>query len=147
MPRRRRSKSSQTPSAPSDAQVVVVCRGGDCGNRTKHPGFDHLEQLRTIRDGARQQGQGRVTVVTSKCLDACEQSNVIVVVPGPEGRSAGAGPTWVGTTHDGDTTADIVSWVDAGGPGVAPEPPLVEIRGFRPNRLNRHELEEETGLS
>ena len=147
MPRRRRSKASRTPSPPSDTQVVVVCRGGDCGNRTKHPGFDHLEQLRTIREGVQQQGRERVTVLTSKCLDACEHSNVIVVVPGPEGRSAGAGPTWVGTTHDTDTTADIVSWVDAGGPGVAPEPPLVEIRGFRPNRLNRHELEEETGLS
>lgn len=124
--------------------VVVVCRGGDCGNRTKHPGLDHPAQLRKIRtslDGP----VGQADVVSSSCLDACEHSNVVVVLPGPEGRSAGGAPVWVGRVNDPETTHDLINWVKAGGPGLADEPTLVDISSFRPTRLNRHELDEATG--
>jgi len=126
-----------------DRQVVVVCRGGDCGNRTKHPGFDHLAQLRRLCDEV----GGSARVVSSTCLDACEHSNVVVVVPGAEGRERGGAAVWVGEVLDEATTAELVDWVGAGGPGVATEPVLVDLRTFRPSRLNRHELEEEIGRS
>ncbi|GAA3549659.1 hypothetical protein GCM10022197_00610 [Microlunatus spumicola] len=125
----------------SDRPVVVVCRGGDCGNRTKHPGFDHVAQLRRIRLDL----DGVADVVSSSCLDACDHSNVVVVLPGEDGRAAGADPVWIGRANDADTTADIVGWVEDGGPGTAHEPTLVAINAFRPNRLNRHELEEAVG--
>ena len=144
MASRRKSRRSGPSPAPEARQTVVVCRGGDCGNRTKHPGFDHAAQLRALRDGV---DPAEVAVVSSKCLDACEHSNVVVVVPGAKGRDRGAGPVWLGEVLDDDTTADLVGWVAAGGPGLAPEPVLVDVRTFRPSRLNRHELEEETGLS
>ncbi|MCR8670096.1 (2Fe-2S) ferredoxin domain-containing protein [Agrococcus sp. HG114] len=116
--------------------TVVACRGGDCGSRRKHPGVDHAGQLQALRDGA---GAGAV-VVPSKCLDACEHSNVVVVMPGAEGVEAGAAPVWIGEANDPAVTADIVEWVRAGGPGVAPAPTLVAIQEFRPTRQSRQEL-------
>jgi (2Fe-2S) ferredoxin len=121
----------------------VVCRGGDCGNRTKHPDLDHAAQLRGIRIDL----DGTADVVSSSCLDACEHSNVVVVLPGRDGRAAGIDPVWIGRANDPDTTADIISWVADGGPGAAAEPTLVAISSFRPSRLNRHELQEVTGIT
>lgn len=141
---RRQSRRRPRDLPVDDRQTVVVCRGGDCSNRTKHPGFDHLAQLRRLRDGVDAE-QGRV--VTSTCLDACEHSNVVVVVPGAAGRERGGAPVWVGDVLDEATTTEIVGWVDAGGPGVADEPVLVALRTFRASRLNRHELDEELGSS
>ena len=141
MSRRQRRR----PRAPDDdRQVVVICRGGDCGNRTKHPGFDHLAQLRRLRAEV---DAGSARVVSSTCLDACEHSNVVVVVPGTTGLERGGAAVWVGGVLDEATTAELVAWVGAGGPGVATEPVLVDLRSFRPSRLNRHELEEEIGRS
>ena len=127
----------------SGLPVVVVCRGGDCGSRTKHPGFDHRAQLCEIRGRLEQ----RAEVVSSSCLDACEHSNVVVVLPGRDARAAGGQPVWIGQVNDADTTTEVVDWVDAGGPVVADEPTLVAIRGFRAKRLNRLELDEATGGS
>lgn len=117
--------------------TVVVCRGGDCGSRKKHPDVDHTGQLERLRSriGA------DAAVVPSKCLDACEHSNVVVVMPGPDGDAAGAGPVWVGEVNDPAVTDDIIEWVAAGGPGIAPEPTLVAIQAFRPTRQSRQELE------
>ena len=72
---------------------------------------------------------------------------MVVVVPGSAGRDGGGAAVWVGEVLDDATTADLVGWVDAGGPGLADEPVLVDLHGFRPSRLNRHELEEEIGRS
>jgi len=141
---KRSPKTRRRPLEVVSAQpVVVVCRGGDCGNRTKHPGFDHPAQVRQLRVGL----EGTADVISSSCLDACDHSNVVVVLPGQDGRAAGGDPVWVGQTHDVDTTGDIISWVEDGGPGTAHEPTLVAISSFRPSRLNRHELEEATGIT
>ena len=143
MARRAPRSRRRPPQAAGERPTVVVCRGGDCGNRSKHPGLDHPAQLRQVRAGL----EGTADVITSSCLDACEHSNVVVVLPGREGRSAGSDPVWVGAVNDPDTTADLVGWVADGGPGAADEPTLVAIGTFRPSRLNRHELEEATGGS
>lgn len=88
---------------------VVVCRGGDCGSRRKHPGFDHVGQLARIREAV----QDRGTVTVSRCLDACERSNVVVVIPGRRAREAGARPCWVGEVLDDATTAAVIASSDA----------------------------------
>lgn len=144
MPKRStRVKKRQPEPTSSTRPLVVVCRGGDCGNRTKHPGFDHADQLRELRTSL----QPAADVVTSSCLDACDSSNVIVVVPGQLGRTAGGEPAWIGQANDPDTTRDIVDWVAAGGPALGDETPLVAIRQFRPSRLNRQELDEAIGTT
>lgn len=133
---KRRAKR-EDPAAEAEHVTVVVCRGGDCGSRRKHPEVDHGAQLDAFRSLV-QQG---VAVVPSKCLDACEHSNVVVVMPGAAGSEAGAGPVWIGEVNDPAVTADIIEWVNEGGPGAAREPTLVEIQEFRPTRQSRQELE------
>ena len=140
---KRSPKARRHPSKIDGARlpVVVVCRGGDCGSRVKHPGFDHPGQLREIRGRL----EGTAEVVSSSCLDACDQSNVVVVLPGERGRAAGGQAVWIGEVNDLETTDDVIRWVRDGGPAVADEPTLVAIRGFRASRLNRLELDEVTG--
>lgn len=116
--------------------VVVVCRGGDCGSQLKHPGTDHVAQLRRVRDEIHPE---TATITISKCLDACDHSNVIVVVPGEEGRAAGEDPVWVGGLLDQDATTDIITWVNHNDPDAEP-PPMVQVRQFRPTRQSRREL-------
>lgn len=142
MARRSPKARRRSPQVVGTAEpVVVVCRGGDCGSRTKHPGVDHLAQLRVLRGRL----EGAAEVVSSSCLDACEHSNVVVVLPGRPGRDAGGQPVWIGEVLDPETTEDLAGWVLAGGPAVADEPVAVDVRTFRPSRLNRLELDEATG--
>ena len=122
---------------------MVVCRGGECGNRSKHPGFDHAEQLRVLSQGI---DAGTTSVAIGKCLDACEHSNVVVVVPGADQRDAGVTPVWLGGVLTPEATDDVVGWISAGGPGSEP-PPLVDILTFAPTRMSRRELEEPGTLS
>lgn len=129
--------------APQDT-LVVVCRGGECGSRSKHPGVDHAGQLRKIRAAADTGGWADVAV--SSCLDACERSNVVVVVPGARDRADGVTPVWVGPVLQEDATEDLVGWLLAGGPST-PAPPLVDILAFQPTRTSRRELEEPGTLS
>jgi hypothetical protein len=117
--------------------VVVVCRGGDCGSRRKHPQTDHVDQLRQIRAGV----GSAATVAVSKCLDACEHSNVVVVIPGAEAREVDPTPVWIGELNDTDATDDLIGWIAQGGPGLVPPPALVDILSFTPSRMSRHELE------
>lgn len=139
MAKRRAKRSAQAEQAEtSDRVTVVVCRGGDCGSRRKHPELDHGAQLDAVRTAV---DPSRAEVVPSKCLDACEHSNVFVVVPGAAGIVAGTTPVWIGEVNDQAVTDDITAWVNAGGPGVAPAPALVDILEFRPTRQSRHELE------
>ncbi|MFF7366758.1 hypothetical protein [Streptomyces tricolor] len=104
---------------------VVVCRDCCCGS-PKVPGVDHAAQTARLR--------AEVPVRISDCLDACDQANVIVVQPSTAGRAAGARPVWLGLVNDPDATEDIVTWVRAGGPGVAPQPDILDLYTFTPPR-------------
>lgn len=74
----------------------------------------------------------------------CEHSNVIVVIPDAEGRSAGASPVWAGESNDPEVTEDILEAM--AGPGdLTGLPALVDIHAFHPTRQNRRELDEEIG--
>ncbi|MEU6304616.1 (2Fe-2S) ferredoxin domain-containing protein [Streptomyces chartreusis] len=109
-------------SAPSR---VVVCRDCCCGT-PKVTGVDHAQQ--TARLAA------NVPVRVSDCLDVCEHANVIVVQPSAAARAAGARPVWLGLVNDPDATEDIITWVRAGGPGVAPCPDVLDLYTFTPPR-------------
>ncbi|MFE1248333.1 (2Fe-2S) ferredoxin domain-containing protein [Streptomyces sp. NPDC058735] len=124
---------SATPSGALPCRVVV-CRDCCCGS-PKVTGVDHAAQAERLRTAA--------PVRISGCLDVCDQANVIVVQPSAAGRAAGARPVWLGLVNDRDATEDVVSWVRAGGPGVAPLPeilglyvlpPLARRRARRPGR-------------
>ncbi|MEJ1923082.1 (2Fe-2S) ferredoxin domain-containing protein [Microbacterium sp. KHB019] len=131
-------KKRRTQATPKDQMIVVVCRGGDCGSRRKHPGTDHAAQLREIRNVA----GTKVAVTVSRCLDACEHSNVVVIIPDADGRSAGASPVWVGEANDAEVTAEILQTM-AGPADLTGLPALVDIHTFHPTRQNRRELDEE----
>jgi hypothetical protein len=103
--------------------TLTVCRDCCCGNRAKHPAVDHDAQL----DGLRAALDPHHRVRTSLCLDVCAQANVMVVHPAPEARRAGARPVWFGLVLDDAVAADLVAWVRAGGPGVAPIPDVLEL--------------------
>ena len=62
------------------------------------------------------------------CLDACEESNIVVVQPTPSARAAGAKPVWVGSVLDDDAVQGVITWINAGGPGRAAPPPAVAER-------------------
>lgn len=130
--KKRRERAASAPSL-----TLVVCRGGDCGSRAKHPDVDHVGLLARMKDAA----GGAARVVPSKCLDACEHSNVVVVVPDDGAR--GGEPVWVGEVNEPDVNTAICEFARAGGPGSAPMPIEVELQQFHPSRRNRHELETE----
>lgn len=132
---KRKSRNGSEPAGGSDDGVTVtVCRGCCCGSSTKHPEVEHRRQLEKVRAEV---GAGCRVRVTD-CLDACERSNVMVVSPSPAGRRAGARPVWLGEIlHDG-TTDDVISWVNAGGPGVVDAPNVLDLYEFQPsNRFRR----------
>ncbi|WP_206050717.1 (2Fe-2S) ferredoxin domain-containing protein [Nocardioides speluncae] len=98
--------------------TVTVCRDCCCGSRRKHPDVDHDGQLEALRTGL----EGAARVVTSGCLLACEDSNVVVVSPSPGARNGGARPVWLSSVLTDAAVSAIVAWVRAGGPGTAPLP-------------------------
>jgi hypothetical protein len=107
----------------SELPTVTVCRGGDCGSRRKHPGFDHVEQLRRIRgelDGT------AASVVVSRCQDLCAFSNVVRVTPGRRGRDAGVRPVWMGRMLDDAATDSLVEWVRTTGAAARPTAALAD---------------------
>lgn len=136
MPRSRRRDPSTRDEQPA-ACVVRVCRGGDCGSKAKHPGTDHRAQLAQITDQLAQHAK----VMVTKCLDACEHSNVIVVTPNPA-HTDDADPVWLGQMNDATATADLIDWVRCGGPDRAEMPVGVELASFSPSRRMRHALED-----
>lgn len=125
-------KKAKEPAA--GTATVTVCRGCCCGRPEKNPGTDHAAQLATLRELL---GAKRVRV--SDCLDVCERSNVMVVSPSPAGRAHGARPTWLGLVHDPDAVTDIADWIQAGGPGLAEPPPILDLYRFAPSRRTRAE--------
>lgn len=119
--------------------TVTVCRGGECGSRSKHPDTDHRAHLIRIQDHLATSAEVRV----SKCLDACEYSNVIVISPPRLADNGAAEPLWVGTMNEEDDAAtDLLACVAAGGPGVSEVPLLVELHSFAPSRRMRHSLDD-----
>ncbi|MDD7967187.1 hypothetical protein [Actinomycetospora lemnae] len=110
--------------------TLTVCRGCCCGTARKHPEVDHRAQL------ARFRATGASVRVTD-CLDACAYSNVVVVSPSRAGRAAGARPVWLFGVLDAETEDEVVAWVDAGGPGVADPPGMLDLRVFSPSRKVR----------
>ncbi|MCO5996690.1 hypothetical protein [Actinoallomurus rhizosphaericola] len=109
-----------------DAGRIVVCRGCCCGTPHRHPHTDHdahLTALRRTRDHA-----GRtVPVLVSGCLGPCAEGNIVVVHPSASGRRRGARPTWFGFVNDDQAIAEVTAWLAAGGPGIAPMPPTLEL--------------------
>jgi hypothetical protein len=103
--------------------TITVCRDCCCGNKRKHPAVDHDGQLFQLRESLPAPHQVRV----SECLDACAEANVIVVHPNPAARRRGARAVWFGLVGTEAVTDDIAAWVQAGGPGVAPMPPILEL--------------------
>ncbi|UQA90810.1 (2Fe-2S) ferredoxin domain-containing protein [Streptomyces halobius] len=107
--------------------TLVVCRGCCCGSPRKHPGTDHAWQLARLRAAAAESG-GRLAVRTSECLGPCSQANIIVVQPSGEGRRRGGRAVWIAWVLEDDSTDAVLTWVTAGGPGIAPPPPSLELR-------------------
>ncbi|MFG2886382.1 (2Fe-2S) ferredoxin domain-containing protein [Streptomyces sp. NPDC048297] len=128
----------KTPAAQAAPRcTVTVCRGCCCGT-AKIPGVDHAAQLATLKADLGSIAQVRVV----NCLDACEQGNVIVVQPSPQGRAAGGRPVWLGLVNDPDATADIATWVRQGGPGLAETPDILDLYEFSPSRRIRRAVED-----
>ncbi|MFE1751929.1 (2Fe-2S) ferredoxin domain-containing protein [Streptomyces anandii] len=117
--------------------TVTVCRGCCCGT-PKIPGLDHDAQLTQLRRSLAETAQVRVT----GCLDACEHGNVIVLQPSAAGRAAGGRPVWLGLVNDTDAAGDITAWVEAGGPGLADPPGVLDLYAFTPSRRIRQTLTE-----
>lgn len=134
----RGNKKQRERAVAADALTVLVCRGGDCGSRTKHPDVDHVGLLREMKETV----AGSARVVPSKCLDACEHSNVVVVVPGARDSE----PVWTGGVNDRELNTALCEFVRSGGPGVAELPIEVELQQFRPSRRNCQELDVERSM-
>lgn len=112
--------------------TVTVCRDCCCGTRRKHPDVDHDGQLDVLRSGL----EGAARVVTSSCLLACEDSNVVVVSPSPGARNGGARPVWLTSVLTDAAVEGIVAWVCAGGPGAAPLPGVLTDHVREPGALD-----------
>ncbi|MCX5366915.1 (2Fe-2S) ferredoxin domain-containing protein [Streptomyces sp. NBC_00124] len=131
-----RRKTAKTAAEAAPRCTVTVCRGCCCGT-VKVPGVDHAAQLAQLKVEVGSVAQVRAV----NCLDACEQANVIVVQPSPEGRAGGGRPVWLGLVNDPDATAGIAAWVRSGGPGLAEPPAILELYEFGPSRRVRRVLE------
>lgn len=129
MSRRQRRKAA--PEQGAARPTVTACRGCCCGT-PKIPRLDHEAQLADLRTSLAEVAMVRWV----DCLDACDHANVIVVQPSAEGR-----PVWLGLVNDRDAGADITKWVEAGGPGLADPPDVLDLYVFNPSRRVRQELE------
>ncbi|MEV6976757.1 (2Fe-2S) ferredoxin domain-containing protein [Kitasatospora sp. NPDC093806] len=123
----RPGRSGQGQAAPV---TVTVCRGCCCGTQEKHPGVDHAGQYERLRTAVG--AAGRVRAV--KCLDTCAHSNVVVVGPSSEGRAAGGRPVWLGWVLADDMIEEIAQWVQAGGPGLADPPGMLDLQQISVSR-------------
>lgn len=136
MSRRTPKAASARAAAGAGRCTVTVCRGCCCGT-AKVPGLDHATQLADLRTRL----EAVATVRPVNCLDTCEHANVVVVQPSTEGRRAGGRPVWLGLVNDPDATADIASWVESGGPGLADPPDILDLYAFSPSRRIRQAID------
>ncbi|HEY2220473.1 hypothetical protein [Actinomycetospora sp.] len=134
---KRSGRAGAGAGAAGTGPTVTLCRGCCCGTERKHPGIDHAGQVERLRSGTVDAGRVRV----SDCLDACAQSTVAVVSPSTAGRAAGGRPVWLLGVLDRDTEDEITAWVQAGGPGVAEPPGLLDLRVFTPARRIRNQMD------
>jgi (2Fe-2S) ferredoxin len=96
-----------------------LCSGETLGPSDAVDG-GQLARLRSIEAG----GLARLTL--SECLDECERGDVVVVRPRPGRRSgADARPAWFERLAGDRLTAELASWLRAGGPGAAEMPPAL----------------------
>lgn len=102
---------------------LVACRGCCCGNATKNPEIDHAAELVALRRIASRQPD-RVGLEITDCLGPCESANVVVLRPSPAGRRRGGRPVWLSGLDTAGLQA-LQQWAHAGGPGVAPMPPVL----------------------
>ena len=137
--RARRSRTPATAGVASARCTVTVCRGCCCGTPAKVPHLDHEAQLTDLRTALAAVARIRRT----DCLDVCERANVIVIQPSAEGRRAGGRPVWLGQVNDPGAAADITTWVNNGGPGLAEPPEVLDLYAFQPSRRVRAELHDE----
>ncbi|MEU3492096.1 (2Fe-2S) ferredoxin domain-containing protein [Kitasatospora cineracea] len=135
MSRRAREKAAAPAAGAAARCTVTVCRGCCCGT-PKIPRLDHAAQLTGLRTAL----AATATVRPVPCLDACEHGNVIVVQPSAAGRKAGGRPVWLGLVNDLDASADITAWIEAGGPGLADMPAVLDLYAFSPSRRVRAQL-------
>ncbi|MER7397674.1 (2Fe-2S) ferredoxin domain-containing protein [Streptomyces sp. NPDC000151] len=131
------NKRSRRPAAQAASCRVTVCRGCCCGDAGKIPGVDHAGQIPRLRAAL----DGAAPVRASECLDVCDQANVVVVQPSPEGRAAGGRPVWLGLVNDDDALADIAAWIRAGGPGIAEPPGVLDLYAMKVSRRVSASLE------
>ncbi|SEC01157.1 hypothetical protein [Streptomyces sp. TLI_105] len=131
----KRKEAAAPARAGAAACAVTVCRGCCCGT-SKIPGVDHAARLAALRRAMPAGAQVRVT----GCLDSCEQADVIVVQPSAAGRAAGGRPVWLGLVDDEDAAGHVAAWIEAGGPGLADPPGVLDLYAFRPSRRVRAEL-------
>lgn len=135
----RRDRGASPVTGPGALRPTVsVCRGCCCGT-PKIEGVDHAGLLAALRRSL----DGVATVRVVDCLDACDQADVVVVQPSARGRGAGGRPVWLGLVNDVDVIADIAGWAEAGGPGLADPPGILDLYEFRPSRRVRQELAED----
>ncbi|MGW7004948.1 (2Fe-2S) ferredoxin domain-containing protein [Streptomyces sp. NPDC054933] len=132
----RRGRKAAPATAGAARCTVTVCRGCCCGT-PKIPGLDHTAQLADLRASL----AAVATVRPTYCLDACEHANVIVIQPSADGRRAGGRPVWLGLVNDADASRDITAWVQAGGPGLADPPEILDLYAFSPSRRIRQALD------
>jgi (2Fe-2S) ferredoxin len=125
--RSEKGRTEHTPARPAPCRIVV-CRDCCCGT-PKVTGVDHAHQTARLAENA--------SVRISDCLDVCDQANVVVVQPSAAARAAGARPVWLGLVNDPDATEDIAAWVQAGGPGIAPRPDILDLYVFTTPRRAR----------
>ncbi|MEV0122548.1 (2Fe-2S) ferredoxin domain-containing protein [Streptomyces sp. NPDC050703] len=114
--------------------TLVVCRGCCCGDARKNPGIDHDWQLERLRSAAAA-SRGRFTVRTSDCLGPCGQANIVVVQPSHEGRRRGGRAAWIGFVTDEESLDGILTWAEAGGPGLAAPSPALELQMVDPRKV------------
>jgi hypothetical protein len=131
----RRSSGGASVRAAGRPCTVTVCRGCCCGSPKR--GADAVaaarEQAELLRAAAGE-GDARFELRVSDCLGPCDHADVVVVQPSTAGRLRGGRPVWIGWSTAQGCTDDLLAWVAAGGPGLAPLPPALELQTFRPPR-------------
>ena len=124
-----------TVHSPGRPCLLTVCRGCCCGIPGKGGGTtarEQLERLRAAASGA--VPGGGFEIRTSDCLGPCGHADVVVVHPSTAGRLRGGRPVWIGWSSNPGCADDLITWAAAGGPGLAPPPPTLELHVFRPVR-------------
>jgi hypothetical protein len=120
-------------SSPPRATTIVLCRDCCCGSEVKHAGIDHEAQKALIESAVRA-GGGRF-IVAKKCLDECDQANV-VVVRWREGHRVLS--TWLGGLLTSEATDRLCDWLRGGPDGALPS--VLEQHRFSPSNGRNHDF-------